>query len=236
MIKVIIRRWLPRNLPELAVWFANFAVKFNEVFGALGFTVADNTAVQNANATVQWLNDAMGVLDANVSAFKSFRDQLLFGEKNDPKPAVPSMDLPTVPADYLSSIIQFVDKLKERIELADGYTPTIGEQLGIVAVKPDGISEEDVKPTLKLFPAIENYDFSAVVEGRGKSDQNELQIRVMGQEKFESFLKFTGKSCDAQYKPTPEGQPVKLELRLQLYRNNQKYGQPSNPVYLTLNP
>lgn len=205
MIVILKRVWLPTTLPLLAVWFANFATKFNEVFAALGFTAADNTAVQNANATVQWINDVMGNQEATAAAIRSFRDQLLYGEKNDPKPLVPSTDLPAAPADYVSSIIQWVDKLKERIELADNYTPDIGAQLGIVPIKPDGISEENVKPTLKVFPAIENYDFSAVVEGRAKSDQNELQIRVMGQEKFESFLKFTGKSCDAQYQPTPEG-------------------------------
>ncbi len=236
MITIIRRAWLPRNLPELAVWFANFAMKFNEVFAALGFTVAENTMVQKANATVQWINDVMGNLDATAAAIRSFRDQLLYGEKNDPKPLVPSTDLPTVPPDYLSSIIQFVDKLKDRIELADGYTPDIGAQLGIVPVKPDGISEDAVKPLLEAFAAFENYEFAVVVTGRAKADQNELQFRVMGQETWQTLKTFTGKSGNAQYQPTPAGQPVKLELRVQLYRNNQKYGQPSNPVYITLNP
>jgi hypothetical protein len=236
MIVIIKRKWLPTTLPLLAVWFANFSMKFAEVSAGLGFKPADIAAVENANSTVQWLNDAMGVLDANAAAFRSFRDQLLYGEKNDAQPAVPATNLPSAPADYVSSIVQWLDRLKEKIELAENYTPDIGAQLGFVAPAQGGISEENVKPTLKVFAAVEDYLFSVVVEGRGKSDQNELQYRVMGQEKFDSLLKFTGKATDAQYKPSPEGAPVKIEVRIQLYRRNEKYGQPSDPVYITLNP
>lgn len=236
MIKIIRRVWLPTNLPELAVWFANFAMKFSEVYVALGFKADDNTAVQNANATVQWINDLMGTQEANAAAIRSFRDQLLYGEKNDAKPLVPSTELPPAPAEYVSSIVQWLDTLKEKIELADDYTPDIGAQLGIVAPPPGGISEENVKPVLEAFAALENYDFAVVVTGRGKADQNELQFRLPNQESWQTLKTFTGKSCNAQYKPTPEGQPIKIEIRVQLYRNNQKYGQPSNPAYITLNP
>ena len=100
----------------------------------------------------------------------------------------------------------------------------------------EAVSEADVKPALNVFPANENYDFAVVVNNRAKSDQSDLQFRVMNQEKWESLLRFTGKSADAQYKPTPEGQPVKIELRVQLYRRNEKYGAPSDAVYVTLNP
>ena len=236
MIKIIRRIWLPTNLPELAVWFANFADKFKTVYAALSFTAADNTAVQTANATVQWINDVMGSQEASAAAVRSFRDQLLYGEKNDAKPAVPATDLPPVPAEYVSSIVQWLDTFKEKIELSDGYTPDIGAQLGIVANNAGGISEENVKPSVEAFAAVENYDFAAVVTGRGKADQNELQFRLPNQEGWQTLKTFTGKSCNAQYQPTPEGQPIKIEIRVQLYRNNRKYGQPSNPVYITLNP
>lgn len=236
MINFIRREWLPRALPDLAVWFVNFAKQFADVFASLGFTAADNTSVQNDNATVQWLNDSMQVNEASAAAMRSFRDQTLYGEKNDAPPDVPSTGLPAPPAALTASIVQRVVNLKEKIELANGYTPDIGALLGIVVPPTGGISEADVKPTLKAFPAAENYDFAVVVENRAKSDQNELQYRVMNQEKWESLLRFTGKSADARYKPTPEGQPVKIEVRILLYRKNEKYGQPSDAVYVTLNP
>lgn len=236
MIKIIRRTWLPQTLPALAVWFANFALKFADYYTLLGFTNTDKTAVDNANAVVQWLNTAMEVNEANDAALRSMRDQLLYGEKNDPAPTVPTMELPASPAPLISSIIQWLDKFKERIELSEEYTPDIGAQLGIVATPSEGIAEDDVKPTIKAFPASGDYDFAVVVENRAKADQSEILYRPMNQEKFESLKFFTGKSGNAQYKPTPEGAPVKIEIRVQLYRNNEKYGQPSDPTYLTLNP
>lgn len=236
MIKIIRKQWLPTTLPQLAVWFANFALKFAEVYASLGFKTDDNAAVQKANETVQWLNDAVEVSDANSAALRSFRDQSLFGEKGDDAPTVPSMDLPAPPAELSSSIIQWLDKLKERIELADTYTPDIGAQLGIVSTPTDGVSESEVKPTVEAFPASEGYAFAVVVKNRAKADQNELQIRLPNQEAWQSLKTFTGKSCDAEFTPETPGQPVKLQIRVQLYRANRKYGQPSDAVYVTLNP
>ena len=236
MINVIRREWLPRTLPELAAWFVNFAKQFGEFHAALGFTAAENTSVQNDLATVVWLNNAIEVNEANSAGLRSFRDQTLYGEKNDAAPPAPTTDLPAPPAALTASIIQRIDNLKERILLADNYTDDIGALLGIVAPPSQSVAEAEVKPTLSAFPANEGYDFAVVVGNRAKSDQNDLQFRALNQEKWESLLRFTGKSADAQYKPTPEGQPVKIELRVQLYRKNEKYGQPSDAVYVTLNP
>jgi hypothetical protein len=237
MIKQIRRTWLPTKLPEMAAWYVNFALKFTEFYHVLGFTAADDTFVQNDNAAVQWLNGAFEVNDSNAAALRSFRDQTLYAGRNDLPPTTPSMNLPPPPPNnFTTSIIQRLDTLKEKIELAENYTPDIGLQLGIVPAKREALAPVTVKPLLKVFPAEGNYDFAVVLDGRGKSDLNDLQVRVPNQEKFTSLLRFTGKSGNAQFKPEPEGQPVKVELRIQLYKLNEKYGQPSDAVYVTLNP
>jgi hypothetical protein len=230
------RIWLPTNLPELAAWFANFALKFAEFYTALGFTAGDNTTVQNDNASVQWVNDAMSVNESNTAALRTFRDITLYGEKNDAPPTEPSMNLPPPPTDFTSSIVQRVATLADKIELADNYTPDIGAQLGIIQTKKVGLIEESVKPAIRVAAGAGNYDFTTVITDKGKSDQADLQIRRLGQEKWESLKQFTGKSCTAQYKPDPEGAPVKIEVRVQLSRRNEKYGHASDPVYITLNP
>ena len=174
--------------------------------------------------------------EANSSALRSFRDQTLYAEKNDPPPAAPTTNLPPAPGSLSSSIIARLVNLAETIERRDGYTQDIGFQLGIVPNAPSPISEADVKPTIEGFEGKENYEFAVVLTNRAKADQSDLQIRLPGQETWQSLKMFTGKSCNAQYVPNPGGQAVKIEVRVQLYKNNQKYGQPSNQVYVWLNP
>lgn len=235
MIKIIRRIWLPTTLPELAIWFSNFAKQFDDLFAALGFSAAENTSVQNDNLTVQWLATAMEINEASYSAMKTFRDQTLFGEKNDDAPGVPPTDLPAAPAARTASIIQRLTNLVDRIELADNFTPDIAALLGIVAVKTGDIAEGDVKPSVEAFEGAENFEFAVVVTNRAKADQCDLQMRLPGQESWQSLKMFTGKSCNARYQPA-DGQSIKIEIRVQLYRSNEKYGQPSNPVYVRLNP
>ena len=236
MIKIVRRPWLPYTLPELSAWFTNFTMKFAALGVQLGFAQDDIDAVLLDNSTVQWTNNAMQANEANNATLKTFRDETLFGEKNDPPPTKPANDLPPAPVNLSASIIQRIVALKEKIELSDTYTPDIGAQLGIISPNPGGVSEESVKPSLKVFAAEGNYEFAAVVEGRAKSTMNELQYRALNQESWKPLKNFTGKSGNATYKPEPAGAPVKIELRVQLYRNNEKYGQPSDAVYLTLNP
>jgi hypothetical protein len=236
MINIINRKWLPRTLPALAAWFANFAEHFGALYAQLGFKSDVLAEVTADNSTVQWLNDAMAMNEANGAALRHFRDATLYGEKNDAAPTNPSMMMPSLPPNLSHSIIQRVVALAEKIQLADGYTEDLGAQLGIVVPKSDGVGENAVKPSVKVFPAAENHDFAVVVENRGRADQSELQYRVMGQETWKSLKIFTGKSCDAQFAPATDGQPVQVQVRVQLHRKNQKYGQPSDAVYATLNP
>ena len=50
--------------------------------------------------------------------------------------------------------------------LGPGYTPIIGEALGIEAPTPDPIVPGTVKPDIEAFPAAVNYQFSLVVSKR----------------------------------------------------------------------
>jgi hypothetical protein len=45
-----------------------------------------------------------------------------------------------------------------------------------------------------------------------------------------------GKSCDVTLTPTTPGVPEKLQVVIQLKRNNENYGQPSDAVSVTVNP
>ena len=46
----------------------------------------------------------------------------------------------------------------------------------------------------------------------------------------------SGKSIDVTIEPTAQGKPEQIQVRVQLKKNNADYGQPSDAVYVTVNP
>lgn len=236
MIKRYQRKWLPYALEALAPWFSNFTLKFDEFAVGLGFVAADVVTVQNDNAVVQWLLDAQQAAEANLDSFRKFRDETLYGEKGDPTPVDPSSTLPAQPAALTTNIIERLIKLVERIQLSDTYTEAVGVALGIV-VPPDGnVSSENVKPTIQVFPAQNNYEAAAVVANRGNSDMFNIQSRTMSSDAWTTIKSGTGKSVNFTLTPTTPGQPEKFLVRVQLLRKNEPYGQPSDPAYVTVAP
>jgi hypothetical protein len=236
MLRKIQRRWLPFTLEALVPWFANFAFKFDEFAIGLGFVAADVTKMQQDYETVQWLLDAQKSAEANLSAFRKFRDETLYGEKGDPTPVEPPTALPAQPAVLTITVIERLIKLVERIQLSDSYTEGIGAALGIVTAPGDDISPANVKPTIQLFPAQSGYEFAVVINGRADADMANAEIRRQNSEKWTTIKSGTGKSLSVNIAPTVEGQPEKLEVRVQLLKKNAPYGQPSDPAYVTVSP
>jgi hypothetical protein len=236
MLKFIRRKWLPQTLVLLAPWFANFALKFAQFDDALGLTEHKAT-VDRKNAMVQWLAAAQTASEANSSGFRQFRDETLYAGKGDTAPAAPVTTLPAPPAELETAIIEWlVDLVEKKIQTADAYTDEIGVQLGIVVPPGEGISPDSVKPSVECFPAQSGYEFAAVATGRGEATMAEVEIRFAGSETWQTVKSFTGKSANVKITPTTPGQPLRIQVRIQLYKNNEKYGQPSDAVYVTLNP
>jgi hypothetical protein len=229
--------WLPRRLEALAPWFANFALKFDEFSATLGFAAADVTKVQQDAAVVQWLADAIATAEANLRAFRDYRDEILYNEKGDAAPVAPPTGLPAQPAVMTAEIVERLDKLVNRIRLADNYTQAIGEALGIVpATGGSVVNPANLKPQIQLFPSQTGFMFTTVVSLRGDADMFEVQIRRAGSESWQTVKSGTGKSVDVTVAPTAPGTPEKLEARVILLRKNQPYGQPSDPAYVTVSP
>ena len=213
MLNFIRRTWLPRTLESLAPWFANFRLKFTQFSATLGLAT-HNTSVTDDNTVVQWLLAAREAMDANDAGLRQFRDETLYAQKGDPA----------------------LDELVEKIFVADNYTDEIGVQLGIVVPPSEGISPDSVKPTAKCDPAQNGYMFSVTISGRGEADAADVEIRRAGSETWTTAKTFTGKSVDVTITPTTPGQPEMLQVRIQLKKKNENYGQTSDAVSVTVNP
>jgi hypothetical protein len=236
MLNIIRRKWLPLSLGALAIWYANFYLKFAQVAATLGLS-GQVAQVGKDNDSVQWLSAALEASDTSAASLRLFRDETLFGAKSDPAPAEPVNVLPEFPEAFQTAIItRLVDLVEKKIQTADNYTPDIGAQLGIVVPSSDPISPENLSVEGKYYPALSGYEMGVVVFNRGDAESADLEIRFDGSEVWKKIKTFTGKTVSIVIEPTTPGQPQRVQARIQLYRKNEKYGQPSPALYVTLNP
>jgi len=101
---------------------------------------------------------------------------------------------------------------------------------------PNNVSPETTKPTFEAHPAQMGYEVALVVAHRGKSNMWKVLAQKANSTKWFELATMTGKSGNISIEPSVEGQPERLLLMIQLYKNNEPYGQPSDPQYVSFNP
>jgi hypothetical protein len=230
------RRWFPRSLPARAVWFQNFRVNFSDVATSLGFTAADVTSVGNDNQIIQFLAQTIVQLDSYEDSIKKYLEIITESEIGKPVPVFPDDPGFTLPVEVPTGIFERLVDLVERIKVAPNYTDSIGALLGILPTASDSVTPDNVKPSIKAFASSGDYEFSIVVSDREKATQWNVEILREGQTKWQTVKTATGKSVDVEVPPTVEGKPERIQVRVQLIKNNEDYGQPSDPTFVTLNP
>ena len=229
-------RWFPTNLPERAMWYENFATQFAAVGVSLGFTANDIGSVTNDNDVFQFLVQADVQIEAYKKAVMQYRKIITEGDIGDANPQFPANPAFTLPAIVFTGMFERLNKLRSKIMAADNYTDEIGALLGILPKAPDSLVEAEVKPQIETFAAQSGYQFSVVVSGRGNSDMWDVLILKKGAASWQSAKTAVGKSVDVVVTPTTAGEAEQIQVRVQLKKNNQNYGQPSDMVYVTVNP
>ena len=179
--------------------------------------------------------DRANLVEAGKKATNSIKDHVFDGDEN-----IPVADYPTLPngapaVAFVGGCLPRFRARNKRFKAAKDYTKTIGIALGIEE-SSDPISPANVKATLDASAAQTGYLAAVVVGNRADSNMWKIFGRRMNSEKQEQIASGTGKSADITITPTTAGQPEKIELTAQLYKNNQPYGQPSDAVYVTVSP
>ena len=229
-------RWFPSGLQDRAAWFQNFSTQFAAVAVSLGFTAADGTAVDKDNQIMQFLADSETQLKAYSKAVTQYRKLITEGDIGDPTPEFPANPAFALPVVQPTGIFERLNNLVERIRVAPNYTAETGALLGIIPTTSESIAPGDVKPSIHVFAAQTGYEFSVVAEKREKSDSWNVEIRRAGLEKWETVKTATGKSVNVVITPTTPDKPEQLQIRVQLLKNNENYGQSSDIVPVTVNP
>ena len=97
-------------------------------------------------------------------------------------------------------------------------------------------SPDSVTPTVQAFGAKTGYHAAIVVSDRGEANAWDVYALRKGTANWTFLITATGKSVDVHFDPLAPGDPEQMQIRVQLKKNNQNYGEPSDPVYLTINP
>jgi hypothetical protein len=231
------RTWFPSSLAERALWMDNFATQFASYAAVLGFTAAEVTSVTLDNEEFQWLADTNVAAKNFASAVAEFRVTLTEGDIGDPAAVFPFENFTGPPHGRDPGMFERIDNLRKRILASPNYTDEIGIALGIVGEGGDVIAESEVKPEIECFPAATGYMFSIVVSKRYNSDSWQVWATPAGVTDWKILTAATGKSTDVVVGPTGEvPAPVQLQVRVQLRRSNQNYGEPSDIAQVTVNP
>lgn len=195
----------------------------------------DIEAVTFGADNLQYMDNYFNLIDANKKTVAKIKQQVYNGDPDEPVSAFPVFPAAVPSHPLASGLNELAQKRNRRFKAADGYTKEIGIALGIDGDTPS-IAPESVKPTLEVTEAQGGYEAAIVIGNRGKSSMWRLLGRKMNTETWHDLTSGTGKGASVTITPTTPGQPERMELKIQLYKDNEPYGQPSDPIYATFNP
>ena len=198
----------------------------------VGATGEEITSVTEAAENLQYIKDFLITVEADKMTLTQIKNAVYNGDAVSDFGGFPAF---TPPHALVAGLKEQFQKRNARYKLAEGYTKEIGIALGIEE-NTQPISPDSVKPTFEAFPAQTGYEAALVIANRGKSDMWRALGRKMNSEKWGEIGSATGKSADVSIAPTTEGQPERMEIKIQLYKSNEPYGQASDPQYVTFNP
>ena len=229
--------WYPTNLQDQAAWHIIFSKQADIDGTTYGLTAGEVTQIEADKDMVVFLAAVTNTIDTFVDTVRTFRKDVMELPVDGTTPTFPATPtLGTVTA-VPRGIWERVTEYANRIKAAAGYTNAVGESYGIVGSKPADMPEALVKPDIDLSGALHGYLYSIVVSKREESDAWQVwQRNADSGGAYQLAATGTGKALDITYSPTTPGSPVQLQVYVQLRKNNENYGQPSEIGLVTVNP
>lgn len=222
----------PRFLQHLQMQKQNIAQFATEA----GAKADDITEITNDCDVFEFLIETCNFADGFKSAAFGIKRRF-FSAKTEPPAgefaAAPSV---TPPAEIVAGAVKRSRERDQRFLRSKGISEAAKIALDLVGDEPDGISPADVKPTAECHAAVSGYEFAVIVGNRRKADMYDVEIQRAGSTKWEIAKSGTGKSVNVVIAPTADGKAEQILVRVQLRKGNEKYGVPSDPTYVTVNP
>lgn len=224
---------LDRLIQILTLQAANLPTYQAEV----GATAADIQAVTDELANLVYMVDYAALIDTNKKTVFQIKQAAYNGLATDTIPPYPVFPVCKPPISPLvaGSLSRTIDR-NARFRAASGYTHEIGVALGLTDATPTPPTPANIKPTVDAFAAQTGYMFSVVVANRGISDMWDVLVLQKGSATWTVAKSATGKSADVIVIPVNPGDPEQIQVRIQLKKSNDNYGQLSDIIYVTINP
>jgi hypothetical protein len=201
----------------------------------VGATDDEIKTIKDGAEILQYLKDFATLAENSKKAFFNIKQQVYSGDKNDPVSAFGGFPAFSPPHPLAAGLKELALDRNRRYKAASGYTKAIGIELGIEE-ESHSIAPDSVKPGADYTPASSGFLVSAVVSNRGKADSWDVFIQRDGETAWTLAKTATGKSVDFTVTPTTPGKPERVKAKVQLKKNNENYGQPSDIDEFTANP
>lgn len=201
----------------------------------IGATNADIEEITRDKTILQFVIERANIVEAGKKTTNAIKDHVFNGDENEAVANFPVFPNGASPETLVGDCLGRFRERNRRFKAAKGYTKEIGIALGIEETS-QSIAPESVKPTLEAKAGQTGYMAAVVVGNRAESTMWKIFGRRLNSETRQLIDSRTGKSADITITPTTPGQPEKLELTVQLYKNNEPYGQLSDAVSVTFNP
>jgi len=223
-------------MDELAVWWRNFTLRRPEFESKYQVLKTNGAALIAIGAWMGYWVDTRHTFDDMSKQLSKYYSDIAGKDPlvDPPSPIVWTLP-PGTPAEVPTGIEEFIRDIRREVVALTNYSKADGEAMGFEATKSAPISPNLLKPAIQLFGAANNNHFSIVVTGRGEATMWDVYFLRKGG----TWTKHTtaeGKSADITVPLTTPGDAEQIQVYVQMRKANADYGQPSDPVYVTLNP
>ena len=224
---------IARLIDCLTLQVANLGMYLNEV----GATVADVTRATQHLKVVEDIIAYCELYDANKKTAFGIKDLIINGPVGETVAVIPATPTYDHPVGTISGIMAFTNSKNRVFEEGPGYNDEIGTAIGIVVASPSSPDPGTVQPTL-TFEAAQNggYAYAFIIGNRGESTFWRLYTAPINSSNWTQAESGTGKTGEGTGTPTTPGQPMQLQARALLYKNNEPYGVYSAIQLVTLTP
>ena len=202
---------------------------------AIGATNQELLDVAEALALLIYVRDYADLIDANKQTVTQIKQAVFNGDKEEPIAAFPLFPVAAPPSTPTPDLLGDAQARHRRWKSAAGYTEEIGIALGIEE-NSQSIIPESVKPTAQITSAQSGYVYSVVVSNRGDAKVWDIYEKRQNDTTFKKKDTKEGKSADVQAVPSEPGKAEQFMVYIQMRKNNQNYGQPSDVILVTINP
>jgi len=228
--------WYAKSFDGLGAWWANFTLRRPDFEGKYPILGTQKNELIAIGAWMAYWVEARHVFDELSKQQSAYFNTIAGNDPTaDPPLAITWNMPPGQPAEVPPGIEKFIRDTRREVVGLTNYAKADGEAMGLEPTAPANIIPGNVKPTIQAFGAANNHHFSIVVTGRGEATMWDVYIMRKGGN-WTKHETCSGKSADVSVPLQTPGDAEQIQVYVQLRKSNADYGQPSDPVYVTLNP